>query len=166
MGLVPGIRNELKRMDHDIPAYNVETMEGYVTQAVAPTRFNLVLLGVFAGVGLVLAVVGIYGVIAYSVGQRKQELGIRRALGAQHRDVVSIVLRQGMALTLAGVGIGLVGALAVTRFARSLLFDVTATDPLTYAGVGLLLIGVSALACYLPARKAGKVDPMVALRAQ
>ncbi|MCZ6917964.1 MAG: ABC transporter permease [Gemmatimonadetes bacterium] len=164
--LVAGIRNELRSLDPDIPAYNVGTMEGYVTQAVAPTRFNLVLLGVFAGVGLLLTVVGIYGVIAYSVGQRKQELGIRRALGAQHRDVVSIVLRQGMALTLTGVGIGLVGALAVTRFARSLLFEVTATDPLTYAGVGLLLIGVSALACYLPARKAGNVDPMVALRAQ
>jgi predicted permease len=162
--LIAAIRRELKTLDADIPAYQVSEMDGYMSQALAPTRFNLVLLGVFAAVGLVLAVVGIYGVIAYTVGQRTQELGIRRALGAQHRDVVSIVLRQGMALTLAGVGVGLVGALALTRFMETLLFGVTATDPLTYGGVGLLLVAVSALACYLPARRAGKVDPMVALR--
>ncbi len=135
-----------------------------MSQALAPTRFNLVLLGVFASVGLVLAMVGIYGVIAYTVGQRTHELGIRRALGAQQSTVVSGVMRQGMALTLAGVGVGLIGAFAVTRFAQSMLYEVTASDPVTYAGVGLLLVAVSALACYLPARRAAKVDPMVALR--
>ncbi len=162
--LIAAIRRELTTLDADIPAYRVSEMDGYMSQALAPTRFNLVLLGVFAAVGLVLAVVGIYGVIAYTVGQRTQELGIRRALGAQHRDVVSIVLRQGMTLTLAGVGVGLVGALALTRFMETLLFGVNVTDPLTYGGGVLLLVAVSAPACYLPARRAGKVDPMVALR--
>ncbi len=162
--LVAAVRRELKALDADIPAYAVRAMDGYMSQALAPTRFNLVLLAVFAAVGLVLAVVGIYGVIAYTVAQRTQELGIRCALGAQRGDVLSIVLRQGMALTLAGTAIGLVGAFALTRFVRSLLFGVTATDPLTYGGVILLLVAVSALACYLPARRATKVDPMLALR--
>ncbi len=164
MNLVASIRNQLKTMDADVPAFNVLPMEDYVSRALAPTRFNLVLLGVFASVGLVLAMVGIYGVIAYTVGQRTQELGIRRALGAQPGAIVSGVLRQGMTLTLTGIAVGLVGAFAVTRFARSLLYEVTASDPITYAGVGLLLVAVSALACYLPARRAAKVDPMVALR--
>ena len=151
-------------MDVDIPAYRVSTMEQYLSRAVAPARFNLVLLGVFAFTGLFLALIGIYGVMAYTVSQRRQELSIRRALGAQHSDVVSMVVRRGMVLTVVGMMIGFVGALMLTRFMRALLFGVAPTDPLTYVGVGALLVSVSALACYVPARRAGQIDPAVVLR--
>jgi ABC-type antimicrobial peptide transport system permease subunit len=128
-------------------------------------RAPLMLLGCFACAALLLAVIGIYGVIAYSVAQRTQEVGIRRALGAQDTDILRMVVRQGLALTLAGVALGIAGALALTRLLSDLLFHTKAIDPLIFAGVALLFILVAFAASYIPARRAAKIDPMAALRA-
>jgi len=141
-------------------------MDTLVARSVAQRRFVLTLMGVFAGLALVLAALGIYGVVAYSVSQRTHELGIRMALGARQNDVLIMVLRQGMTLTLIGIGIGLMAALAMTRWVAGILYGVSATDPLTFASIALLLTGIALLACYLPARRATKVDPMIALRRQ
>jgi putative ABC transport system permease protein len=127
-------------------------------------RFAMVLLGIFAGVALLLAAVGIYGVMAYSVTQRTHEIGIRMALGAQQKDVLALVVRQGMLMTGIGVAIGLGGAYLATKLMVSLLFGIGAHDPLTFAGIPLLLGGVALIACFVPARRATRVDPMIALR--
>jgi putative ABC transport system permease protein len=162
--LVAAIRGEVQALDKDLPMYNVRTLEQYLSSSVAQPRFNTLLLGIFAAVALLLTIVGLYGVMSYSVTQRIHEIGIRTALGAQPKDVLKLILKQGMGLTLMGVGIGLAGAFALTRFAETLLFNVTPTDPLTFVAVSALLIVVALVACFVPARRAAKVDPMIALR--
>ncbi len=138
-------------------------MEQIVTQSVASQRFNACLFGGFAALAMILAAIGIYGVLAYSVNQRTREIGLRMALGAERSDVLRLILRQGMTLAVAGMALGLAGALALTRVLRSLLFGVSATDPFTFVGITLLLTAVAFLACYWPARRAARVDPMEAL---
>jgi putative ABC transport system permease protein len=139
-------------------------MEQVVSNSVAQKRFSMVLLLIFAGVALLLAAVGIYGVMSYSVTQRTHELGIRMALGAQSGDVLKMVVRQGMGITLIGVGIGLAGAFAATKVMSSLLFGVGTHDPITFVAIPLILAGVALVACFIPALRATKVDPMIALR--
>jgi len=140
------------------------TLDEQLTGPVGPMRSNMQLLSVFAALALILASVGVYGLMAFFVSQRTQEIGIRIALGARSADILRSVVGQGLKLTLIGTGIGLAGAFAVTRLISSLLYDVSPTDPLTFAFVPLVLIGVTLLACYVPARRAAKIDPMVALR--
>ena len=148
----------------DQPVATVRTMEEWVDQAVAGPRYRTVLLALFALVALLLASTGIYGVMSYSVTQRTHEIGVRMALGAKRRDVLKLVVRQGMTLVVVGVAIGVAGAIALTRVMSTLLFGVTAKDPLTFVAVAGLLTFVAFVACYLPARRATKVDPLVALR--
>jgi putative ABC transport system permease protein len=155
---------QVRSLDPDQPALRVATMEELLTKAVELPRFNMLLFGVFAGVALLLSVVGIYGLMAYLVTQRTHEIGIRIALGAQKSDVLWLAMSHGMKLIGLGMVIGLAAALALTRLIQNWLFGISATDPLTFAGIVALLAGVALLACYLPARRAMKVDPLVALR--
>ncbi len=157
-------RNEIRSLDAELPVTNVRTMNEVFAGSVARPRFYMVLLGLFAGLALVLTVVGLYGVVSYSVSQRIHEIGIRMALGAAQPEVMRLVLRQGLRLALAGTAIGFAAAVLLTRLLRSILFGVRPTDPLTFAGVALLLTATALLASYIPARRATKVDPMVALR--
>ncbi len=154
----------IREIDKDLPNPQARTMETVLAASIAERRSNMVLLGVFAVLALILTGLGIYGVISYSVTQRTQEIGIRMALGAQSRDVLQLVIRQGMSLVLIGLCIGLVGAIALTRVIATLLFGVGAKDPLTFVAVAALLSIVAFVACYIPARRATKVDPLVALR--
>jgi putative ABC transport system permease protein len=162
--MTTALRNAVFEIDKDQPVSNVQMMTEVVDASVAPQKFATWLLGMFATAALLLAAIGIYGVMAYSVTSRTHEIGVRMALGAQRRDVLRMVVTQGMKLALIGVGAGLVGSFAVTRVMSSLLYGVTATDPLTFAVVTVLLTGVALLACLIPARKATRVDPMIALR--
>ena len=162
--LLPAIRQEVASVDANLPIYQVREMEFYASRRTSRPRFYALLMGLFAFLALVLGVVGLYGVISYSVSQRTHEIGIRMAMGAQPRDILKMVVGQGLWLTLIGVVLGLAGAFAFTRFLESLLFGVSATDPVTFTGVAFLLAAVALLACYLPARRATKIDPMVALR--
>jgi putative ABC transport system permease protein len=162
--LVSAVRNELQQMDPEQPMAAIATMDQLLAGSLSRSRFTMLVLGVFAALALVLACVGIYGVIAYSVTQRIQEFGIRMALGANRHDVFRLVLGQGTRLTLLGIGLGIVAALIVTRLMATLLYGISATDPLTFAAVALLLALVALAACYIPARRATRVDPIVALR--
>jgi putative ABC transport system permease protein len=158
------IQAQVHSLDHDLPISDVKTMDEYVSSSVSSSRFNTILLAAFAALALLMACVGIFGVVSYSVAQRTREIGVRRALGANAGSVMRLVLTQGMTLSAIGVAIGLVGAFAVTRVLSSLLFGVTPTDSITFIGVAVILTAVAFLASFLPARRAAKVDPMVALR--
>ncbi|HEY9432864.1 MAG TPA: ADOP family duplicated permease, partial [Blastocatellia bacterium] len=157
-------RNVIRTLDPEQPIADVRTMENLIGTSVARARFNTLLLTIFAVVALLLASLGIYGVVAYSVAQRTREIGVRMALGARRMDVLRLVVRRGMTLALGGVALGVPASFALTWLIETLLFNVSATDPLTFAGIPLLLILVTLLACLIPARRAAKVDPMVALR--
>jgi predicted permease len=162
--VVNAIRAAMAKLNSNHVVYGVETMDEIVAGSLAGRKFSMILLGVFAALALVLSSIGIYGVISYMVGQRTHEIGIRMALGAKQGDILRLVLGQGMKLTLVGVGIGLGAAIGLTRLMSKLLFQVTGTDPITLIGVSVVLAGVAFLACYIPARRAMRVDPIVALR--
>jgi putative ABC transport system permease protein len=162
--LIASVRREVAALDSELPVFNVRTLEETLSRSVAQPRFNTLLLATFAAVALLLTAIGLYGVVAYSVAQRTHEFGIRLALGAGARNVLMLVIGQGMKLALTGVGIGLVGALALTRLMTSFLFGISTSDPLTFVAIALLLIFTALLACYIPASRATKVDAMVALR--
>jgi putative ABC transport system permease protein len=162
--LAAAVREEVQAIDPDQPVAAVRTMDQWLDTSVAESRYRTALLGLFAGLALVLASTGIYGVMSYSVTQRTHEIGVRMALGARRFDVLRLVVRQGMTLVLVGVGLGLLGAIALTRVMSTLLFGVTAKDPVTFVVVAALLTLVAFVACYIPAWRATKVDPLVALR--
>jgi putative ABC transport system permease protein len=164
--LTAGVRDAVQAIDKDLPIANIKTGDQLLYDAAGQPRFHTLLIALFAGLALLLAAVGIYGVISYSVAQRTHELGIRLAVGARPRDVLFLVMREGMMLTLTGTVIGVVAAFGLTRLLTSLLFRVSATDPLTFLGVAALLVAVALLACWIPARRATKVDPMIALRCE
>jgi putative ABC transport system permease protein len=164
LGKLAELRSAVQDIDSQLPVYEPGELDEVVHESSSQQRFLALLLGLFAGLALVLAAVGIYGVIAYSVAQRTHEIGIRMALGAGWRNVMGMVLREGMGMVLAGVGTGLAGAWGLTRFLASVLYGVRPTDLITFVSVPLLLVSVSLLACYLPARRATRVDPTVALR--
>ncbi len=164
LALADSIRKQILALDPDQSVSNIRTMEQAISGSLSARRLTLTLLGLFAALALGLAVIGLYGVMAYTVAQRAHEIGIRMALGAQRTDVLRLILRHGLALTSLGVALGLIGALALTRVLRSHLYEVGTTDPGTFIAVSLLLVVVALLACLIPARRAAKVDPMVALR--
>jgi predicted permease len=164
LGIVPAVTRAVQQIDPDQPLAETTTMSQILYKSLAQRRFSMMLLAAFAGLALLLAAIGIYGVMAHSVARRAREIGIRMALGAEKSDVLRMVVGQGLRLALIGTAIGIAGALALTRFLSSLLYDVKPTDPLTFIAVSLILIAVALVACYIPARRAAKVDPMVALR--
>jgi putative ABC transport system permease protein len=161
--MLGAVRRAIISVDAEQALSNVATMDQVLSDSIALRRFTMVLLAIFAALALLLAAVGIYGVLAQSVAQRTHEIGIRMALGAQTRDVLQLIVRQGMSLTVLGIVIGLAGAFALTRLLASLLFGVGATDPATFLWIPVLLAAVSFFACYLPARRAARLDPIKAL---
>jgi ABC-type antimicrobial peptide transport system permease subunit len=163
-GLVEEVKRQIWSADSQIPVSDVHTMDELMAVSLAQQRFNMLLLGLFAALALILAAVGIYSAMAYSVSQRTHEIGIRTALGAQRWDVLRLVMKDGAKIALIGIASGIAGALALTRLMTSLLFEVKPTDPATFTGVAILLAFVALAACYIPARRAMRVDPMVALR--
>jgi putative ABC transport system permease protein len=158
------VRQEVAKLDPNVPVHSVSTMDEIIARSVADRRFALELLGVFAAVALLLAAVGIYGVMSYSFSQRTHEVGIRIALGAQRPDILRMALAEGMRTVVIGLASGLVGAAIMTRFFRSMLFDVTPADPATYLSVSAILACVALFACYIPAQRATQVNPLAALR--
>jgi putative ABC transport system permease protein len=164
LSMAPAVRQQIAQVDGDLPVTAVRSMQEIVSQSFGQRQVTLWLLGAFAAAALVLAAIGIYGLLAYSVEQRRQEMGIRRALGAQPTDILRLVLREGLILTLAGIATGLAGALAINRAIAALLFRVSPTDPVIFAGMALLFVAVALIASYLPARRALEVEPLVAIR--
>ena len=163
-GLVELVKKRIWSLDGQIPVSDVQAMDELIAVSLAQQRFNMLLLGLFAALALILAAVGVYGAMAYAANQRTHEIGIRTALGAQRGDVVRLVMRDGAKIALFGIASGIAGALALTHLMSSLLFEVKPTDPATFAWVAMLLAFVVLAACYIPARRAMRVDPMVALR--
>jgi putative ABC transport system permease protein len=164
LSLVSAVKSQIQMIDKDLPLDDAETMQQILADSSSGQRFNTLLLTVFAVVALVLAIVGIYGVMSYTVAQRTHEIGIRVAIGAQPRDVFRMVIGQGMMLAMIGVGFGLVGAFGLTRLMTTMLFGVEPTDPATFISIAVLLTAVALVACYIPGRRAAKVNPLVALR--
>ncbi len=164
MSMAAAVREQVRAIDADVPVTHVQTMEKVLGASVAQPRFSMLLVALFAGLALILSTVGIYGVMAYSVSRRAHEIGVRMALGAGAGEVLKLVLKDGMSLAFAGIGVGLLGAFALTRLMASLLFDISAKDPVTFASVAAFLAVVAFIACYIPARRATKVDPLIALR--
>ena len=162
--MASAIQRTVRTLDPALPVYEVKTMDTWLDATVSPRRFNVMLLLAFGALALTLAAIGTYGVIAYSVSQRTQEIGIRMALGASRQNVLRMVVGGGMRLAIAGVLIGMALSLAAGRFISTLLFGVRATDPLTFSAVAAALLATAVLAAWLPARRATRVDPMVALR--
>lgn len=164
--LTASVREALKAVDPEVPLYSVRTLDELVSERTAERRLAVMLITVFAAVALLLAAIGIYGVMSYAVAQRTQEIGIRMALGAERQDILRMVLRQGGLMAVTGIGLGVLVALGLARLITSLLFEVSATDPPTFSVVPLVLTAVALVACYIPARRATRVDPLVALRSQ
>jgi putative ABC transport system permease protein len=164
LAVLPGVKAQVRGVNPDQPVSQIRTMEQVLGESLAQRKFSLILMGIFAGLSVLLAAVGIAGVMAFMVAQRTQEMGIRMALGAQRNDVFALVLRQGMRMALLGLAIGLAGAFGLTRLLSGMLYGVKPGDPLTFAIVSGFLVGIALLACWLPARSATRVDPMVALR--
>ena len=163
-GLAEALRQQVLGVDPNQPVYNVKTMENVIDDSMSGSRMNTMLLSIFAGLAMILAMIGIYSVMSYTVTQNTREIGIRMALGAQARDVLKLIVGQGLVLTLIGVVVGVAAAFGLTRLMSSLLYGVTTTDPLTFIIVSVILVAVAVISCYLPARRATKVDPMIALR--
>lgn len=158
------VRREVQSVDPSIPVFGARTMDELVAKYLEQRRFALELLGIFAGVALLLASIGIYGVMAYTFSQRTNEIGIRMAMGAQRSDILKIAVSEGALIVVFGLAAGLVGSFILTRFLQTMLFDVKATDPITFVGISGLLAVVALAACFVPARRATRVDPLVALR--
>jgi ABC-type antimicrobial peptide transport system permease subunit len=154
----------VQAVDQTIPVFGIQTMDEIVARSLAARRFALEILGIFAIVAFLLASVGIYGVMAYAISQRTGEIGLRMALGAQRGDILRVVLNDAALIVIAGVGVGLLGSLLLTRFLQTLLFDVKPADPLTFGALTILLAGVALLASFIPARRASRIDPLLALR--
>jgi len=166
MSLIASARGAAQAIDPSLPVFNVKSMETVIADSVSANRMNALLLGLFAALALTLAMLGVYGVMSYTVEQNTREIGVRMALGAEPRDVLRLVIGQGLALTATGLVVGLAAAYALTRLMETLLFGVSATDPLTLIATPLLLTLIASLACYIPARRATKVDPIVAFRCE
>jgi ABC-type antimicrobial peptide transport system permease subunit len=162
--MAASITQEIHAIDSTVPVYDISTMDARVSRSLARQRFSMAMLGAFAGFALLLAAIGVYGVMSYLVTQGTRDIGVRVALGAQQSDILRLVLKQGMTLTLVGIIAGLAGAAALSRVMGSLLFGVGSTDLLTFSSVAVLLALIAFAACYIPARRAMRVDPLVALR--
>jgi predicted permease len=166
MALTGAARDEVMKIDPALPVSNLKTVERMIHEVTSPKRIMTAMMGVFAGIALLLAGVGLYAVMAYAVSQRTHEIGIRMTMGARARDVMRLVTGQGMKLTIAGLTLGIAGAFALTRVMEPLLYGVTPTDPLTFILISMSLVSVALLACWIPARRATRVDPMIALRCE
>src|SRR5262245_40567674 len=162
--LLPSVRREVQALDENLPAQEIKTLDEIVALSFWPTRMGAAMVGCFGLLGLLLASVGLYGVMSYAVAARTREIGVRMAMGAERRDILRLIVGQGLALALVGSGAGLLLAFAVTRVLQRFLFGIRATDPLTFTGVALLLTMIALLACWIPARRATQVDPLIALR--